>query len=216
MVGRGTVSTRDDQGRATRGRLVDVATGLFGTLGYEATSTEAVLAAAGVSRGSLYYHFKGKEALFEAVLEAVEERIGTATIAAAAGAPDTLAAVRAGCMCWIQLAGDPVVQRIVLVDAVSVLGWQRSREIQQRAALGVLAGAMQVLVDEGGLPNDLADIFAHIVFATMCELAIMVVQAEDPAAAQLAAVTAADHFLTRLLHSSESPEPPTSTPSTSL
>jgi AcrR family transcriptional regulator len=193
------LSTRLDQGKATRGRLVEIATDLFGTLGYEATSTEAVLAAADVSRGSLYHHFKGKEALFEAVLEAVEHRIGNATIDAARGATDTVAAVRAGCVAWIQLAGDPVVQRIVLVDAVSVLGWQRSRAIQQRAALGVLTGAMKALVDEGELPHDMADVFAHIVFATMCELALMVVQAEDPAAAQLTAITAVDHFLARLL-----------------
>jgi AcrR family transcriptional regulator len=193
------MSKRIDQGKATRRRLVDIATELFGTLGYEATSTEAVLAAADVSRGSLYHHFNGKEALFEAVLEAVEARIGNATIDAASGAADTVAAVRAGCVAWIQLAGDPVVQRIVLVDAVSVLGWQRSREIQQRAALGVLTSAMQVLADEGALPHDMTDVFAHIVFATMCELALMVVQADDPAAAQQTAITAVDHFLARLL-----------------
>src|ERR1700739_4439531 len=66
---------RAAQGRATRGQLVEVATRLFAEHGYEGTSIEAVLAAAGVSRGALYHHFAGKEALFEAVVNDVSERI---------------------------------------------------------------------------------------------------------------------------------------------
>src|ERR1700728_2027176 len=66
---------RAAQGRATRGQLIDVATSLFAEHGYEGTSIEAVLAAAGVSRGALYHHFAGKEALFTAVLDALNERI---------------------------------------------------------------------------------------------------------------------------------------------
>src|ERR1700759_2647290 len=57
---------RAAQGRATRGQLIEVATRLFTEHGYEGTSIEAVLSAAGVSRGALYHHFAGKEALFEA------------------------------------------------------------------------------------------------------------------------------------------------------
>jgi AcrR family transcriptional regulator len=196
------VSKRVDQGRATRARLVEVATELFARKGFEETSTEAVLDAADVSRGSLYHHFRSKEALFEAVLESVEERIGTATRAAGEGAADAAEAVRSGCHAWITLAGDPVVQRIVLVDAVSVLGWQRSREIQQGAALGTLTAVMQVLVADERVPPTMAEVFAHIVFATMSELALTIVQAPDPVAARARAVAAVDEFLARLLRPS--------------
>jgi AcrR family transcriptional regulator len=59
------------RGEATRAQLIAIGTRLFAARGYEATSIEAVLQEAGVSRGSLYHHFSGKEALFEAVLEDV-------------------------------------------------------------------------------------------------------------------------------------------------
>src|SRR6266700_828823 len=53
-----------ERGRATRAHVVDVATRLFAEHGYDGTSIETVQASAGVSRGSLYHHFPGKEALF--------------------------------------------------------------------------------------------------------------------------------------------------------
>ena len=59
------------RGQATRAHLIDVATRLFTERGYDGTSIEAVLAESGVSRGSLYHHFPGKDALFWAVLEGV-------------------------------------------------------------------------------------------------------------------------------------------------
>src|SRR2546421_11700069 len=89
-TGRGAAMDRPNKnvarGEATRGQLISIATRLFAEGGYEDTSIEAVLREAGVSRGSLYHHFPGKEALFEAVAEAVETSVGEQTLAAASGA----------------------------------------------------------------------------------------------------------------------------------
>ena len=65
-----------ERGQATRAHLVEVATRLFAARGYDDTSIEAVLAESGVSRGSLYHHFPGKDALFWAVLEGIAARVG--------------------------------------------------------------------------------------------------------------------------------------------
>jgi AcrR family transcriptional regulator len=192
---------RAERGRATRDQLVAVATELFAARGFDGTSIEAVLEQAAVSRGSLYHHFASKEALFEAALDAVEARIGEATNAAvaASGATDSLATLRAGCLAWVSLAGDPVVQRIVLIDAPSVLGWARWREIEEQNALGTLKLAMQLAAAEGRIGDELVDVFAHTILATMNELALMIVRADDIKAAQRDAQTAVDEILTRLL-----------------
>ncbi|MGA8372147.1 MAG: helix-turn-helix domain-containing protein, partial [Acidimicrobiales bacterium] len=76
------------RGAATRDHLIEVATKLFAERGYEDTSIETVLEEASVSRGSLYHHFKNKEALFEAVLEAIENDVGLRVMEAAAAATD--------------------------------------------------------------------------------------------------------------------------------
>jgi AcrR family transcriptional regulator len=195
------VDKRAERGQATREQLIAVATDLFAARGFEATSIEAVLEAAGVSRGSLYHHFANKEALFEAVLDAVEARIGDATVHAvlAAGEGNSMVGLRAGCLAWVRLAGDPVVQRIVLIDAPAVLGWARWREIEEQNALGMLRLAMQSAAGEGRITDDLVDVFAHTLLATMNELALMIARAADTETAQRTAETAVDEILTRLL-----------------
>ena len=123
----GSISRRVARGRATRDQLIEVATRLFTERGYEDTSIEAVLTAAGVSRGALYHHFAGKDALFEAVVESVENRITAGMTAAIGDVRDPVAILTAAALAWIDLAGDPVIQRVILIDAPSVLGWERWR-----------------------------------------------------------------------------------------
>ena len=192
---------RADRGQATRDLLVTVATGLFAERGFDGTSIEAVLDAAGVSRGSLYHHFANKEALFDAVLDAVETRIGEDVLTAAASVDlsDPAAALRVGCLTWIRLAGDPVVQRIVLIDAPAVLGWERWRAIEEQNALGSLKAAMQALAEAGRVRPELADALAHTVLASVNELALMIARSDDQAATQRTAELAVDELLTRLV-----------------
>ena len=187
------------RGEATRAQLIAIATRLFASRGYEDTSIEAVLREAGVSRGSLYHHFAGKEALFEAVLEDVEVRVGGALIAAAADAAGPVAALRAGSLAWVRIAGDPVVQRILLIDAPSVLGWARWRAMEERHALGLIRATLQAVADGGSLRPDLVDTLAHVLLASVNEVALLVARSDDPDSAMKAGGDAIDELLQRLL-----------------
>ncbi len=72
---------------ASRARLLRVATDLFAKQGYQATSIDQIVAAAGYTRGALYWHFRGKDDLFLAVYEnAVEQMTGTILSRVAAAA----------------------------------------------------------------------------------------------------------------------------------
>ena len=133
-----------ERGQATRAHLVEVATRLFVAHGYEGTSIEAVLAESGASRGSLYHHFPGKVALFWAVLEGIAARVSGQMEDAARDAQDPVAALRAECLAWIRLAGDPVIQQTVLIDAPAVFGWQRWRELDEAAQPGTDQGCAGV------------------------------------------------------------------------
>src|SRR4029078_5693833 len=64
--------TQAERTAATRALLIDAARKLFADKGFSDVSTQAIVAAAGVTRGALYHQFVDKAALFAAVYEEVE------------------------------------------------------------------------------------------------------------------------------------------------
>lgn len=192
------MTKRAAQGQATRDQLIEVATGLFAEHGYEDTSVEQVLSAAGVSRGALYHHFAGKEALFAAVVRTQEDRILADLAALTREAPDAVATLRIASLAWIDLASDPVIQQILLIDAPSVMGWEQWQAMNSDRALGAIRAIMMAIADEGRLKPEFADPFAHMILAAMDELALVIARADDPAAARRQGRDAIAEFLRRL------------------
>lgn len=194
-----SITSRAARGRATREQLIEVATRLFAERGYEDTSIEAVLTAARVSRGALYHHFAGKDALFEAVVQSVENRIMAKLTAAIGDAQDPVAILTTAALAWIDLAGDPVIQRVILTDAPSVLGWERWRAMDEQRALGTARALLQAISDSGRLAPELVNPFAHMILAALDEMALVIARAEDPAAALAEGRIAVRELLRRLL-----------------
>ena len=190
---------RIERGKSTRDRLIAAATELFGERGYDGTSIGAVLESAGVARGALYHHFPSKEALFDAVLERVVAGIAATTAEAARAADDPLESLRAGCNAWLELALDPAVQRIALLDPPVVVGWTRWRELDEQHTLGGLKRTLQRIADDGRLPEASVDVLAHMVLAAVAEAALLIARAEDPEAALSEGQAAVDTLLGRLV-----------------
>lgn len=74
----------DPRRAATRARVVEEATRLFSHYGFRLTSVDAIAAAAGCAKPTLYAHFPDKDALFLAVCEHVLDGIVSRARAAAA------------------------------------------------------------------------------------------------------------------------------------
>lgn len=177
---------------------MEAARGLFAERGYEATSIEAVLEAAAVSRGALYHHFDSKEALFDAVFLAVEDEVGRRVLAAVEGLSDPAGILTVAGKAWIAMAADPVIQRVVILEAPAVLGWERWREVEEAGALGMIKGVLAGLVAAGRLDATLLDPFAHVVLASLNELALLVAKADDPEPALRTAARAVEALVERL------------------
>ena len=58
-----------------RNEILDVAERLFCTQGYDNTSTNDILAEIGIARGTLYYHFKSKEDILDAMIDRILDEI---------------------------------------------------------------------------------------------------------------------------------------------
>jgi AcrR family transcriptional regulator len=193
------VDLRIERGKTTRERLIAVGFDLFGNRGYEATSVGAILEVAGLARGAFYHHFATKTDLFDAVLDRVIARIADASADAARAFDDPVDSLRAGCAAWLDVALDPAIQRIVFLEGASVVGWDRYREIDEGYTLGRLKGTMHYLARSGRIPEDGADVLAHMVAGAVGEAAKLIVRAEDPVAARKAGQAALDTLLNRLV-----------------
>ena len=188
-----------DQAEATRAALLEAATELFAQRGYAGVATEEIVRAAGVTRGALYHHFAGKLELFEAVYEQVEqglvERIASSAMSAAS---DPLAALRAGAQAFLDACEDPAVQRIALVDAPSVLGWERWREIGLRYAFGLVQGTVAGAMEAGLIERQPVEPLAHLLLGAIDEGAMLIARAHDDGRTRAQVGDAVDRFLDML------------------
>lgn len=174
--------TQAERSESTRGALIAAARRLFAEHGYAGVGTEEIVRAAGVTRGALYHHFKGKRELFEAVYEQIEaelaERIAAGALAANAASP--MEAMRAGAEMFLAASTEPETQRIVLLDGPAVLGWDRWREIATEHGLGLIEATLQAAVDVGAIGPQPVRPLAHVLMGALDEAAMLVARAEDP------------------------------------
>jgi len=178
--------TQGERTAQTRAALITAARRLFGAEGFAEVSAERVTREAGMTRGALYHQFDGKAGLFAAVLDQVEAEIAQRVADAVAGfdPADTTGMLVAGAAAWLDASAEPDLQRIVLLDGPSVLGWDRWREICLRHTVGLIAALLQDGIDRGSLPPQPVQALTHVLVGAVDEAALYIAQADDAAAAR--------------------------------
>ena len=176
--------TKAEQGEATRAKLVRVARQLFATRGYGGTSILDITRAAEVTRGALYHHFPDKRALFEAVFDAVERETleGIAAVVAAERRPERRLTV--GLNAFLDACLDSEYQRVALLDAPSVLGWERWQEIDAAYGLGMTRAAIADAVEAGFIRPVDPEPLAHLIIGALNQAGLAIARSEDVGAAR--------------------------------
>ena len=181
-------SRREEAVDATRTALLESALAQFVERGFAGTSLDDVVSAARVTKGALYHHFKGgKLALFEAVFEEVDLRLAERIAAAVPPDAGPWELVRAGLDAYLDACADPVVRRIMFQEGPVALGWSRWRELDGCSSRGLLAGAVQGLLDAGEIRPQPVELLTRLLFTTLGEAGMSVAEAEDQAAAHASA-----------------------------
>lgn len=194
-----TPNKQEARSARTRAALIDAARPLFAERGFAAVGTEEVVRAAGVTRGALYHQFADKTELFAAVFEHVEAEVtGRIAAGALATAPDPLSALSAGAREALDLLAEPGIERIALIDAPAVLGWERFREIGMRYAFGLVRDALEAAVAAGQVAKGPVLPLAHILIGALDEGALYAARAKDPATARAEVAEAYDRLLAGL------------------
>jgi AcrR family transcriptional regulator len=192
------VKTRKaEQSEATRTALLGAGRALFAERGYRHTSTQEVVARAGVTRGALYHHFRDKADLFAGVFEEMSEeiirRVGKA--ASKAGPPGSWEHFAAGCQAFLDACLDPSIRQIVLLDAPSALGWDRWRELDCKYGFAVVKKALEASMDSGLIDRQPVDPLAHMLVGGLNEAALALARADDPEKTRAEIGTGIDRLL---------------------
>jgi AcrR family transcriptional regulator len=192
-----TRRTQADRSAATREALVAAARRLFAVNGFAEVSTDAIVAAAGITRGALYHQFADKTALFEAVLAAVEGDIANrlAAEAEAAGISDPVEALRHAVRTWLDICVEPEIYRIALIDGPSVLGWTHWREVCQLHVLGLVRTLVTHGIELGRIRPQPVMPLSHVLMGAGDEAALYVAEAADRSRARAEMIEILDRLI---------------------
>lgn len=192
--------TQAERAAETRDALIGAARPLFAAVGFADASLETIVRNAGVTRGALYHHFTDKTELFAAVFERVEgemaARMGEAV--AAAGHSDPVEIMRLCSALWLDACAEPEIQRIVLLEALAVLGWERWSDIGHRYNIGFVTKLLTDAIESGSIPRQPVEATALTIMGALREATLYIARAKDQRKARADAGAVMDRLIDAL------------------
>lgn len=172
--------SNNERSQKTSSQLINIAKELFSTQGYSNTSQEDIVRHAGLTRGALYHHFDGKKGLFLAVFENALTEIANRVIQAE----------KNDCSIWenfisctyefFEACLDSDLQRIVLIDAPAVLGWDVWRQVDQAKTLNILISHLEELLDSRIIHQIPIEPLTHFISGAVNESVLWISRFDDP------------------------------------
>ncbi len=187
--------TKKERSEHTINAVLEIAEKHFAEYGYAQISTDALVQEIGLTRGALYHHFGSKQGLFEAVLERIHQRSANAIQETAT---DDWEGFVTGCLAWLEVATDPATQRILLLDAPAVIGWQRWLEIDAKYGSKLLLEGIEHLIKTKVIDFPSATALLHLINGAINQTALWVVQSKQPKQRKKEAREALVELLNRL------------------
>lgn len=173
-------SRREEYAESTRTALVDSAISLFTKHGYAATSLDAIAKRARVTKGALYHHFTGKQALFEAAFDAVETQVMRRLRQIMSGPEPPWDRALNGLRAYLESCLDPAYQRIAVHEAPVVMGWERWREAEDHFSLGLISDGIRELIEAGELDDVPVEVTARMLFGALSTAATTIASSPEP------------------------------------
>ncbi|MFM0114058.1 TetR/AcrR family transcriptional regulator [Paraburkholderia nemoris] len=172
-------SRREEYADATRQALIAAAGELFTSEGYQQVGIEAIARSARVTRGAFYHHFADKAELFGALVESLQADAASKVRSAAAAATPAKR-MSAGIREFLEVCTEPAYRQLVIETAPAVLGQVRCREIEEAHVYGLLIDALTN--QSTGKEKAKAYLAARMIGSMVCEAALLLDGADDPAA----------------------------------
>ena len=175
-----STSRRAQYSASTPRALVDVARELFSRNGYAGTSLDEIVGGARVTKGALYHHYQGKQALFEAVFYQIEEKAQATIAKRIEKSRDPWERALEGLRGYLDVCRDPTYRRIVIQEGPVRLGFDRWREAEERLTYGLMSDIVRGMLADFEAPDRVAETFAQIFFGALGSAGLWVADSDDP------------------------------------
>jgi AcrR family transcriptional regulator len=187
--------TQQERSDATTGELIAAARELFARQGYAATSLDEIAAAANVTKGAVYHHFAGKEAVFRAVHAEVEGEAQARAIAARdpdAAPIDQIVAMVDG---YLDAALDEEIRRITLIDGPALLGLEPDVPAEQHATQAAVRDFIAAAIARGEIVDVDPGVLMQLIGGLALQCGLLIARAPDPDATRATLGVAVDAML---------------------
>ncbi|WEK05103.1 MAG: helix-turn-helix domain containing protein [Candidatus Devosia phytovorans] len=162
-----------------RAKLIAAARKAFAERGYAAASMDELTAAAGLTRGALYHSFGDKKGLLAAVVHQIDSAMAQKAQEIGALKGDPWAALLAEGAAYVEMALEPEVQRIVLLDGPAVLG-DPSAWPSQDSCLQSTKRTVERLIAKGRMKPVDPEAAARLMNGAALNAALWVAASDDP------------------------------------
>ncbi|NEH60782.1 TetR family transcriptional regulator [Rhizobium leguminosarum] len=173
------VRKRSETMQENRGKLIAAARKSFAEKGYSAASMDELTADVGLTRGALYHNFGDKRGLLAAVVDQIDTEMAVRAQEIGARSGDDWQGLLAEGAAYIEMALNPEVQRIVLLDGPAVLG-DPSQWPSQNNCLQVTKSTVERLIAQGILKPLDAEAAARLLSGAALNAALWIAASEDP------------------------------------
>lgn len=190
-----STTLRSQHVEATRRAVLAAARSSFGRKGYAQTSVDEIAAAARVTKGAVYHHFAGKEALFRTVHAEVEAEAQARAAAARDPNESPIDQIVAVVNAYLDAALDEEIRRITLIDGPALLGLEPDGPADQQAGHVEVRLFIATAIARGQIIDLDPDLLAHLIGGLALQGGLLIARASDPAATRATLGQALDVML---------------------
>lgn len=174
-----TGKRRAETMEANRARLIAAARKAFAVSGFAAASMDDLTAEAGLTRGALYHGFGDKKGLLAAVVAEIDSEMAVRAQRAGVAAADDWERMLAEAAAYIEMALDPEIRRLVLLDGPAFLG-DPSQWPSQNACLNATKQAVTGLIAKGVMKAVDIEAASRLLNGAAFNAALWIAASDDP------------------------------------
>lgn len=171
--------SRTEKMEETRAKLIGAARKAFAEKGFSGASMDELTAEVGLTRGALYHNFGDKKGLLQAVVDQIDSEMAARAHAIGSKKDSLWEGLLAEGAAYIEMALEPEVQRIVLLDGPAVLG-DPSLWPSQNHCLKTTTKAVTTLIAEGVMKPVDAEAAARLLNGAALNAALWIAASDTP------------------------------------